>query len=110
MPEPIQITLYGEDDEPIKTYTRSIIPWGLLKKAAKLSSLIGENAEDAGVEAAVSEVSAFVVEIFGNQFTVEELEQGADVGEIVAVLQAIVARASGLVKANPTLPRPLALK
>lgn len=110
MPEPIKLTLYGENDEEIKTYERRIVTWGLLKKASRLAGQMDGGAEGTeGAEALVSEVSQFVVEVFGGQFTVEELEAGADLGEVMAVLQAIVSRASSLVKANPT-PRPRASK
>jgi hypothetical protein len=110
MPEPIKLTLYGQDDEELKTYERRIVPWGLLKKASRLAGQLDVGAEGAeGAEALISDVSQFVVEVFGGQFTVEELEAGADLGEILSVMQAIVSRASGMVKANPTL-RPRASK
>jgi len=47
-------------------------------------------------------IAGLIVDVFGNQFSVQDLDNGADVGEMLAVLQGIVARASALVKANPT--------
>lgn len=110
MPEPISITLYGPDDEPLNTYNCGVIRWGLLKKASRLAQQIDTDASGAeAAEANMAEVSQFVVAVFGDKFTVEELEDGADVGEVMSVLQAVIARASGLVKANPT-PLPLKSK
>jgi hypothetical protein len=105
MPEPIEITLYGPDDEPLKTYRCAIVRWGLLKKASRLSQQMDVDASGPdAAEASLSEVSQFVVSVFNDQFTVEELEAGADFGEVMTVLQAIISRAKGLVQANPTLP------
>jgi hypothetical protein len=47
-----------------------------------------------------------VVGFFGNQFTVQELRSGADVGEVMTVLMAIVGRAGAIVSKNPTRPLP----
>jgi hypothetical protein len=44
-----------------------------------------------------------VVAVFGDQFTVEELNEQADIPEMVAVLNQIVATASAGI-ANPTPP------
>ncbi len=99
---PIQITLYDEHEEVKETYSRSRVPWGILKKAIRLSKLNTDldkiSAED------IDAIAGLVVEIFGDQFTIAELDKGADVSEMMTVLQAIVTRASRLVKANPTVP------
>lgn len=95
---PIKITLY-EGDEEKKTYTCLIIPWGVLKKAIALTKNL--NAENIGTEE-IDAVAELVVIAFGKQFTVADLDAGADVGEMLAVLQSIVARASGLATTNPT--------
>ena len=96
---PITITLYGPDSEPGKQYSRSIVPWGILKKAIALMKSIDQ--KDVAEED-MDAIAGLVVEAFGNQFTVQELDQGADIGEMLAVLQGIVSRASTLVRANPT--------
>ena len=100
MGTPLSIVLYGADDDPIKEYTRSIIPWGILKKSIALTRAIGK--KDVA-EADVDAIAGLVVEAFGNQFTIQELDAGADIGEMLTVLQSIVARAGELVNANPTV-------
>jgi len=96
---PIKITLYGADDEG-KEFSRSIIPWGILKKAIGLTKSIDQ--KDVG-EKDMDAIAGLIVEAFGDQFTIKELDNGADIGEMIAVLENIVARASALVKSNPTL-------
>jgi len=96
---PIKITLYGADAEG-KDYSRSIIPWGILKKAIALTKSIDqENVEEKDMDA----IAALIVEAFGDQFSIQDLDNGADIGEMIAVLENIVARASTLVKSNPTM-------
>ena len=96
----MQITLYDENSEVKKQITRSFVPWKLLKKAVRLSkSIDAENVSEDDMDA----LAELVVETFGNQFTVEELNEGADVSEMVAVLQAIVGKA-GAAMGNPLIP------
>ena len=103
MAAPIEITLYDDQDEAKKTYAVSIVRWGVLKKAARLSASMGQG-EGSESLTNFDELSQFVVEVFHNQFTVAELEEGADLPEVITVLQAIISRATGLIKANPTPP------
>jgi hypothetical protein len=101
---PIELKLYGSDDEVKATYHRSKIPWGLLKKAVRLANL--NLNPDSLSEEDVDAIAGLVVEVFGDQFTIEDLDAGADLNEMLAVVQAIVKRASSLVKANPIPPQP----
>lgn len=97
---PMVIHLYGEDNEIVKSFSRSFIPWKILKKAVKLSQnvdLDNLKAED------MDQIAGLVVEVFGDQFTLEELDDGADVSEMLVVIQNIVARANGI-QLNPTPP------
>jgi hypothetical protein len=98
---PIQITLYDEDSEPKKTYSRSFVPWRLLKAAIRLAKDLDQ--ADLGEED-VDALADLVVETFGGKFSVEELNDGADIGEMMTVLEAIISRAQGFVPGNPTLP------
>jgi len=97
---PMVVHLYGDDNEVVKTFTRSFVPWKMLKKAVKLSKQV--NFEDLKAED-VDQIAGLVVEVFSDQFTLEDLDNGADVGEMLAVIQNIVARANG-VSLNPTPP------
>jgi hypothetical protein len=97
---PITITLYEADDEIKKTYSRTVVPWGILKKAIALTkSLDTEKVRTEEIDA----IAGLVVETFSNQFSIQDLDAGADVNEMISVLQSIVTRASALVQANPTV-------
>lgn len=105
MPEPIatplKITLYDENSEPVHTYTRSFVPWKLLKAATKLAK--GLDPRDLS-EGDVDALAALVVEAFGGQFTVDQLNDGADIGEMLTVLNLIVSKARTGMGGNPTPP------
>lgn len=97
---PIKITLYESGNQEVKQeYSCLIIPWGVLKKAIALTKSIDE--ENVGVED-LDAIAALVVQAFGNQFTVQDLDAGADISEMLTVLQSIVARAGALITENPT--------
>jgi hypothetical protein len=97
----MQITLYDPETNEVKsTHTRLFVPWKLLKVAVKISkSLDPENMTDENVD----ELAALVVEVFGNKFSIADLNEGADVSEMVTVLNTIIAKASGGI-GNPTPP------
>jgi len=94
------ITLYDENSDPVKTFNRGFVPWKLLKKAVKLSKNIDVN--DLGEES-LDELAGLVVETFGNQFTIEELNEGADINEMITVLQTVISKASTAM-GNPIKP------
>lgn len=94
----IKITLYSENDEKKAEHRRLIVPWGFLKRAVKLSK--GLNEQDLSEEK-IDEISDLLVEFFGNAFSRQELEHGADVAEIMACFQGIVAKAKGLLPNSP---------
>ena len=98
----MQITLYDPATDEIKgTYTRVFVPWKLLKAAIKLAKdLDTKNMTEETVDA----LTGLVVEVFGNKFSAAELNEGADVSEMLAVLNTIVARAGGAVQVNPPPP------
>ena len=97
----MKLTLYDPvSDEVIKEYSRSFVPWRLLKQAIRLSDKLDPESLD---EETIDELAALVVSVFGDQFSVQELNEGADLGEMMAVLTAIVNRA-GASMPNPTRP------
>ncbi len=97
----ISIRLYDEDNE-YQEFTRFFIPWKLLKIAIKLSKQLEDKNLSELDEDTVDSLANLVVEVFGGQFTLEELNEKADVTEMITVIQTIVARASST--ANPTEP------
>lgn len=98
---PMQITLYDpETNEEKKTYIRTFVPWKLLKKAAALQDQVDfDNIKPDDLDL----IAMLVVDTFGGQFTLEDLDNGADVNEMTAVIQNIVFRAKGM-SLNPTPP------
>ncbi len=95
------ITIYGEDDEIKATYSRMFVPWKLLKAAVRLAKQIdAEHMEEDDLDA----LAGLVVEVFGNRFSIEDLNEGADVSDMMAVLQQIIGKARGLMPQNPTPP------
>ena len=99
---PLTITLYGADDEIEKTYSRIVVPWGILKRAVRLSKELDlENMDETGVDA----LAGLVVEAFGNQFSIAELDEKADVSDMISVITIIVNKANGIMPtSNPTKP------
>lgn len=96
----MQLTLYNQDDSIKATYVRSFVPWRLLKKAVGLSEQLNT---DSMTAADLDALAGLVVEVFGDQFTVEDLNNGADISEMTAVLATIVAKAKG---SGPNAGRP----
>ena len=128
MTAPIKITLYGTDNEVVGEFERAVIPWGLLKRAIRLSETINAANEPqaepepsdwigrfkrwlhrndrqvSGEEQMMNLIAEFVVDVFGGRFTVQQLDEGAEIGEMMSVLQAIITRAQVMVPTNP-LPK-----
>ena len=97
---PMVLHFYNNENEAEKTYTRTFVPWKILKEAVKLQGI----KEDAITAEQVDEINSLIVSIFGGQFTKEDLEEKADLGECLAVIQTVLTAAlSGLPK-NAGLP------
>ena len=94
---PIEITLYDENDEVKATFTRSIIPWKILKKAVRFSRNVDL---DNISEDVIDELAGLIVEAFGDKFTIEDLDEGADVGDMISVIKGIISKATKII--NPT--------
>lgn len=101
---PIVITFYDkETNEQGKTFTRAFIPWKLMKRVAKLMKVFGDDFSiDKLDEEAADAITNLIVDIFGGQFTKEELEDCTDLFENVTVLQQIFTKMNGSMPANPT--------
>jgi len=52
----------------------------------------------------LDEMCAIVVELFGHQFTAEELDAGAEITDVIAVFTAITKHAAAMMPANPQTP------
>jgi len=95
---PIVFTLYGDNDEVKGEYSRARVPVVFAERAIELSKeLAGEGTGQEQLQA----LYQIVVDFYGDKFTIEELRNGADLGELIAVIQAIANRA---VELMPNLP------
>lgn len=105
---PITITLYDPKTDEVKAeYSRSFIPWEILKAAIRLMPKIDGSDPDSVDEKLIDEIAGLVAETFGNRFTAQEASKGCDMGEMLTVIQSIISRASALMPmaaANPTPP------
>jgi hypothetical protein len=115
---PIKLTFYDrKTQEVIKEFSQSVITFGMLLRASQLSEII-ESAEKkekkwwmwwekniTKEEEQINAMLKLVVDLFDNQFTIDELRDGADVSEVVTVLRSITSRATNIMTANPTQPR-----
>jgi len=99
-PTPMVIRLYDDDNE-FKEYTRLFVPWKLLKMAVTLAKELNLDPENM-TEKDVDALSGLVVEVFGNQFSIDDVNEKADVSDMISVLHTIIAKATG--NANPTPP------
>jgi hypothetical protein len=93
----IELTLYDDDDAVISTYHRARIPMMFAERAMEL----GPQLETPGPDQ-IKAMYQLIVEFFGDKFTVDQLRKGADLGELYAVVYAIMARAGELMPANTT--------
>lgn len=104
MPEPIELKFYGEDDEVVKTEVLHRVKTKFLKMAIRLKKEIDDpnNMDEKQINALLD----FIVGLFGNKFSRDELEDGTDLFECYAVLGQIFGRANALVRqftgSNPT--------
>lgn len=84
------LKLYDENDEIIKTVEKSVIKWGVMKKAIKLGKDMDvENFSEADFD----KISAFVCEFFDNKVTAKELENSADMADMFAVFKTVINKA-----------------
>lgn len=113
--EPIKLTLYDpKTQEPVKEFEQKVITFETMLSAIQLEEILMPNPkkerrwwwqnpineEKKQIEAVLRLVVAF----FGDQFTLKELKEGADVNEVMAILRAITGRAGRIVNSNPTKP------
>lgn len=99
-PTPLIIRLYDAEGEHTE-FSQMIIPWGIMKMAISISENMNTEKPTA---ADIDSLAGLVVAVFGNRFSVEDLNRGAEVGEMLAVINNIVARAANLMMSNPTRP------
>lgn len=99
---PIELDLYDNDNEKVKTLSRVVVPWGILKKAVRLNKRLGKVDVEEIDEEAIDEMADLVIETFGeDKVTREELDKYADLGDMITLIQTLVQRGHGLVPNAP---------
>ncbi len=102
----IELKFYEpQTDEVCKTYIAPRVKTKVLKHGIRLAKQIGnpKNMDEAQVDALLD----FVVELFGEQFTREELEEQTDLLECISVMQALFGRVNLLAMTQrPQTPNP----
>jgi len=83
--EPIELTLYDGNNEEIETFKLMIIRWGFLKKALTLAKQIKE----AEAEEQFDTIGKLICEIYGNRFSLDDLNEKGDRDQVMAVFNAI---------------------
>lgn len=98
----ITLNLYDANDERT-TITRSFVPWKMLKKAVKLYKTIGSKKPEEFGEADVDALASYIIEVFPEKgLTVEQLDEQADISEMMSVVKTVMNHARGVM--DPTLP------
>lgn len=101
MSEPIIVNFYDENDEVIKTFSRSRISWEFFKRAQ--STRPPENGDI--TEDNLRAIRQLVCDFYDNQFTEEELIKFSSVNEILLISTEICYRLIKLLKEQGiTLP------
>jgi hypothetical protein len=105
---PLSIKLYGVDNEVKREVTRSIIPWGVLERALDIQ----EQFEDVELGAdgmpqkinreQIQQLTDFVVFIFDDAVTRDELKRQASLADMFALYQQIFMMVGQIMPKNPT--------
>ena len=108
--QPLHLILYGANDEVKRELSRSIIPWGILERAIDLQEEF-ENLQDADggpiniSKDQIQKLTDFVVFIFDDTVTSEELKRGASIGDMFNLYTQIFRMVSATMPRNPTMPQ-----
>ena len=110
---PLSLTLYGIDNEIKRQVTRSIVPWGVLERAIDLQESLSElQLDDQGqpvvtdvqlFKSQIADLTDFVVFIFDDAITPEEIKRGASIKDMFALYQQIFAMVGQIKNPTPAL-------
>jgi hypothetical protein len=105
--KPIVFCLYDMNDEVISTHSKARITTNFLERAIELAGVMSETSPAKDVLGALDQL---IVDFYGGQFSLEQIREGGDISEKMAVLQAILSRAAdftppGTSGENPTKPK-----
>jgi hypothetical protein len=91
MSTPLEIILYNPDDSVREKYTKLRIPMGMIDTALDLSDRLTRDDGEVSKEMWM-ELKSLIVEIFGNQFTIQDLDLYGDLGDLKSVMVQIQAK------------------
>ncbi len=106
---PITLVLYNSQNEVVKTLSRSFLPWGILELAIDLqqdfaSLETDEEGKVVGIETEnIIKLTNFIIYIFGDQVTADEINKGASIEDMFAAYSQIFKMVGQIMKANPTI-------
>lgn len=109
MQHALKLTLYNADDSIHRELSRSIVPWGILERALDLQDAFAsletdESGQPVGVTREhVQELTDFVVFVFDDTVTREELKRKASIADMLALYQQIFAMVSQTMPKNPMM-------
>lgn len=105
---PLRLVLYGANDEVKRELSRSIIPWGILERAIDLQEEFESLQADADggpvniSKEQIQKLTDFVVFIFDDTVTSDELKRGASVADMFNLYTQIFRMVSQAMPSNPT--------
>lgn len=106
MARPITITLYATDETPLNTYSCTRVPVGIMLQAfdfvEKIQKIDQKSMNVAEVRAMLNELGAFIVDLFGDKFTLGELLKGSTLQDMVSVVTETAVKAGNIAASNPT--------
>ena len=93
----ITLTLYDANDNPVKTLSRSGIRWSLLKRLINMQAVLPQCDSQAEKMDVIIDI---VAATFEGQATLEEIEQGVNYDEAIAIFTMIMNMVNAKKKAN----------
>jgi hypothetical protein len=102
-PSPIILNLYDPaTGDKLEPKVASFVPWKMLKRAIRLQKQLGDKDMSDYSEEDVDAITNYIISVFPSGLTVDQLDEQADLIEMMAVIRSIMARAQGVM--DPTLP------
>jgi len=106
--QPLKLTLYKSNNEVDRELTRSFVPWGILERALDLQDMfeglgVDKQGQLIGITREhVQALSDFVIFVFDDQVTSDELKRKAALPDMLALYRQIFAMVTQTMPQNPT--------
>jgi len=107
--QPLKLTLYKSNNEVDRELTRSFVPWGILERALDLQEQFeGLETDEQGQPIGITRdhvqaLSDFVIFVFDDQVTGDELKRKAALPDMLALYRQIFAMVTQTMPQNPTM-------